>query len=229
MKFTSPLISQGSGSLAGLTFSRNRGGKYIRARATPTNPNTVFQQAVRGFMSQLTSLWNDTLTQAERDAWDLYAENVLIPDTLGEPRNVGGLGMYNRTNVPALQAGLARVDAAPTVFNIGDFTNPSIVSITAATNILSLAFTAADAWANETGSAMLVYTSRAQNPTINFFKGPYRLAGAILGDDTTAPTSPAAITLAFNAEVGQRIFIKVNVIRLDGRYAATFRDNGLGG
>ncbi len=229
MIFTSTIVAQASGSIGGLTFSRNRGGKYIRSRATPTNPNSVFQQAVRGFMSQLTSLWNDTLTQGERDAWDLYAENVLLPNSLGEPRNVGGLGMYNRTNVPNLQAGLTRQDTAPATFNIGDFTNPSIVSITAATNILSLAFNNADAWANETGSAMLVYTSRAQNATINFFKGPYRFAGSILGDDTTAPTSPAAITLAFNAEVGQRIFIKVNVIRLDGRYAATFRDTGLGG
>lgn len=227
MIFTSTVIAQASGSVGGLTFSRNRGGKYIRSRATPTNPNTTFQQAVRGFMSQLTSLWNDTLTQAQRDAWDLYAENVPLPNSLGEPRNVGGLGMYNRTNVPALQAGLARVDAAPSVFNIGDYTNPAIASITAATDILSLTFTDGDDWAGETGSAMLVFTSRPQNPTINFFKGPYRFAASILGDDTTPPTSPAAIPLAFNAEVGQRVFIKVNVVRLDGRYAATFLSNGL--
>lgn len=229
MIFTSTIIAQASGSIGGLTFSRNRGGKYIRSRATPTNPNTTFQQAVRGFLSDLTSKWNDLLTSIQRDAWDLYAENVPLPNSLGEPRNVGGLGMYNRTNVPRLQASLPRVDAAPSTFNIGDFGNPSIASITASTNILSLNFVDTDAWVDEDDSAMLVYTSRAQNPTINFFKGPYRLAGTILGDAITPPTTPAAITLAFNAEVGQRIFIKVNVTRADGRYAATFRSTGLGG
>ena len=228
MIFTSTIIAQASGSIGGLTFSRNRGGKYIRSRATPTNPNTTFQQIVRGFMAQLTSLWNNTLTQVQRDAWDLYAENVPLPNSLGEPRNVGGLGMYNRTNVPALQGALTRIDAAPAVFNLGEFGNPSIASITAATDVLSLNFDDADDWVDESGSAMLVYTSRPQNPGINYFKGPYRLAAAILGDDTTAPTTPAAVDLAFPVEVGQRIFIKVNVIRLDGRYAATFLDTGLG-
>lgn len=229
MIFTSTIVAQASGSIGGLTFSRNRGGKYIRSRATPTNPNTTFQQAVRGFLSDLTSKWNDLLTQAERDAWDLYAENVPLSNPLGEPRNVGGLGMYNRSNVPRLQAGLTRQDTAPGTFNIGDFGNPNIISITASTNILSLGFVDTDAWLDETGSAMLVYTSRAQNPTINFFKGPYRFAAAILGDDSVPPTTPAAIALAFNVEVGQRIFVKVNVTRLDGRYAATFRSTGLGG
>lgn len=222
MIFTSTIIAQASGSIGGLTFSRNRGGKYIRSRATPINPNTPFQQAVRGFMSQLTSLWNDTLTVVQRAAWDLYAENVPLLNPLGEPRNVGGLGMYVRSNVNRLQAALPRVDAAPTTFNLGDYTPPVITSVTGSTNLLAFTFTDADAWANEDDSAMNVYTSRAQNPTINFFKGPYRFAGQVLGDGLTPPTSPASIALAFNAEVGQKIFARMIVSRADGRLSADF-------
>lgn len=224
MKFKPLLVDQLSGSLAGVTAARNRGGPYLRERAIPVNPNTAFQQVVRGLMSSLTSLWLNTLTQVLRDTWDLYAENVLIPDSLGEPRNVGGLGMYVRSNLPRLQSALPRQDTAPSTFNLGDYTAPVITSITAATSVMLLAFTDADDWANEDAAAMNVYTSRAQNPSINFFKGPYRFAGQILGDAITPPTSPASITIAFPAVAGQKVFVRVNVTRSDGRLGSDFRD-----
>lgn len=220
-----PLVGNDlSGSLAGITASHNRGGPYFRSRAIPVNPNTTFQQTVRGNMAQLANLWLNTLTEAQRDAWDEYALNVLIPNAIGEPRNVGGLGMYQRSNTPRLQASLPRVDAAPTIFNLGDFTNPTIASVTAATDLLSLNFTDTDDWANEDDAAMLVYTARGQNPSINFFKGPYRFAASIDGDGITPPVSPASIALAFGVAVGQRVFIRVNVTRADGRYGSDFRD-----
>lgn len=214
-----------SGSVGGITASHNRGGAYFRNRAIPVNPNTPFQMAVRASLSQLTSLWVNVLTQPQRNAWDLYALNVPLPNPLGEPRNVGGLGMYIRTNVFRLQQPIARQDTAPAIFDLGSFTTPTIISITAATGILSLGFTPADAWANEAGGVMGVYASRSQNPSINFFKGPYRFAAAILGDPIP-PTSPAAITLPFATVVGQRVFIRVATERNDGRLASSFRDFG---
>lgn len=227
MKFKPLLGTDLSGSVGGIVASHNRGGAYFRNRAIPVNPNTTFQQVVRGLMATLTSLWLNTLTQVLRDTWDLYAENVLIPDALGEPRNVGGLGMYVRSNLPRLQSALPRVDTAPGVFNLGDYTAPSITSITAATSIMLLAFTDTDDWANEDDAAMNVYTSRPQNASINFFKGPYRFAGQILGDSITPPTTPASITIAFPAVAAQKVFIRVNVTRADGRLASDFRDGSL--
>lgn len=38
MKFLSALISQGSASIGGATFSKNRGGNYIRKRVAPVQP-----------------------------------------------------------------------------------------------------------------------------------------------------------------------------------------------
>ncbi len=216
-------VAAASGSVGGITFSRNRGGPYIRSRVVPVNPNTIFQAAIRGFVAQLTSLWIDTLTLAERDAWNLYALNVPLPNPLGEPRNVGGLGMYVRSNVPRLQAALTRVDTAPTVFDLGAFTPPTIETLTAPT-ALSLAFTNTDAWATEPGSSMLVYGARAQNPTINFFKGPYRFMGTIDGATPTPPTSPAALVWPFVLTATQNGFLRVQISRADGRLSADFRD-----
>jgi hypothetical protein len=227
VKFKSPIITQASGSIGGATYSRNRGGMYIRARAVPTNPNSPQQQTVRTAVAALVNAWNNVLTPAQRLVWDTYAENTPVLNTLGEPVNVGGLGMYIRGNVPALQAGLARIDDGPTVFNTGEYTEPVVGAISAGGNTMSLAFTNTDAWASEDDAAMLVLISRGQNPSKNYFKGPYRYAGKIDGNSGAPPASPASIDLPFAVAVGQKVFCQVRVVRADGRLSAPFRGNGV--
>lgn len=226
MKYKPLIGDQMAGSMGGITASHNRGGTYFRQRAIPTNPGSPQQTAIRASVAQLTSLWVTVLTEAQRLAWDLYAELVELPDILGEPRNVGGLGMYVRSNVPRLQAGLDRVDDAPTVYNLGEFTEPTVASVDAAADELELGFTTGDAWVDEDGAAMLVLASRGQNPSINYFKGPYRFAASIDGDSGTPPTSPATIALPFAVAAGQRVFVQIRVTRGDGRLSAPFRDFG---
>lgn len=225
--FKSALITQASGSVFGMTFSRNKGGNYIRQRQIPVNPNSPQQQAVRGIVGDLSNLWVNTLTAAQRTAWTDYAANVPLVNKLGDPNTVPALSMYVRSNTPRVQAGQARVDDGPTDFTLGGFTNPSF-GVDAANDEVDVSFTNTDAWANETGSFALVYASRPQNASIDFFKGPYRLAGVIAGDDVTAPTSPAAIALPFAVVAGQKVFFKFSVSRLDGRLSQVFRGFGIG-
>lgn len=224
------ILATPSGKIGGLVFSHNRGGRYIRALSIPTNPNTIFQQAVRTLMGSLSSIWVDILTQAQRDSWDTYALNVLLPNRIGELVNVGGLGMFQRSNVSRLQAletTLTEVDQAPTIFNLGEFTAPVFAAPAVSTQDVSMAFTAADAWVDETGAAMMVYVSRPKNPSINYFQGPYRYAGLVLGDGTTAPTSPATISLPFTVAAGHKVFFRTKVTRVDGRLSTDFRDSGI--
>lgn len=218
-------FTQISGSVGGWTGSHNAGGMYIRARTIPTNPNTPFQQAVRGIVAQLSNLWVDTLTLAQREAWKTYAENVEVQGPLGDSITLNALNMYQRSNVARIQSGAARVDDAPVIFNVGDFTNPSFALDEAADEI-DVTFADTDAWANEDDARMIVYASRPVATSINFFKGPYRLAGTIDGDAITPPTSPAAIALPFPVAVGQRIHALVRVSRVDGRYSNPFRGFG---
>lgn len=216
-----PTVGQISGSIGGMTFSRNAGGAYIRARAIPVNPGSQFQTELRGYLAQLTALWA-TLTQAQRDGWAAYSVNVLLPNPLGDQREIGALAHYVRSNVPRLQSGNPRVDTAPVIFTLGEFTQPTITSITAPT-ALSLAFTDTDDWVDEDDSAMLIYGARGYNPTKNYFKGPYRYADLIEGDGTTPPTSPYAATLPFTLQAAQKSFIFGRVTRADGRLSSPFR------
>lgn len=220
-------VATASGSIGGTTFSRNRGGPYIRTRAVPVNPGTTYQQTVRALVAELTSRWLNTLTAAQRAAWDTYAENVELPNPLGDPRNVGGLAMYVRSNVSRLQASATsypRVDSGPTVFNLGEFSFPDLGNASEAAQTASLVFNNADDWANEDGAGMIVYGSRAMNASVNYFKGPYRYCHKIDGDSVTPPTSPATITWPFPFLEGQKVYAAVRVTRADGRLSSQFRD-----
>lgn len=217
----SGMVGQVSGSVGGITYSHNKGGSYVRNRTVPTNPGSSFQTQLRGYLAQLTALWA-TLTDAQHDSWAAYSANVLLPNPLGDQREVGALAHYVRSNVPRLQAGLPRVDTAPVIFTLGAFTQPEIVSITSP-QALSLAFTVGDDWAGEDDSALLIYGARGYNPTINFFKGPYRYSDLIDGDSITPPTSPYAATLPFVLQAAQKSFIFGRVTRADGRLSSPFR------
>jgi hypothetical protein len=216
-------VASASGSLGGTTFSRNRGGPYIRTRAVPINPNTAFQAAVRQFMADLTAKWLAVLTAAQRAAWDTYALNVELPGPLGDPRNVGGIAMYVRSNLPRLQAGMPRVDDAPTIFNLGDYTAPGPLAASEATQQISVSFDNTDDWANEDEAALLCYASRALNPSINSVKHSTRFYNGIDGDPVTPPTSPVTEGAPFPFTEGQRIAFMCRVTRADGRLSSSFR------
>lgn len=226
MLIKSALVTQISGSIGGMTGSHNRGGMYLRSRAVPTDPATAAQVAVRNHMADLTSRWTNTLTPLQRTAWDTYAFNVPLINPLGDPINVSGLAMYVRSNVPRLQAGVLRVDVAPVIFNLGDFTAPSF-AFSAASNQVNVTFDNTDDWANEDEAFMFVRNSRQASISINFFKGPYRFTDKIDGDGTTPPTSPATLTSPFNLDATNKAFAVARVSRADGRLSSPFRGSGV--
>ena len=212
-----------SGKLGGIVASHNAGGAYFRAATIPTNPNTTFQQAVRNAVSQLTSLWTDTLTQTQRDEWQLYADNVPLTNRIGEQHNVSGLAMYVRSNVSRLQFGHTRIDDGPPVFDLGAYSAPSLSGWSEATQNGDLNFsvgTLSDPWANEVGGFMLAFISRPQNPGIQFFRGPYRAVGSVTGDPVP-PASPSTFASPFPITEGQRLFGRAVTLRGDGRYSTS--------
>lgn len=223
MLFKPFIGAQLSGSMGGVTASHNKGGSYFRQRVVPVNPGTPPQTQVRSAMGQFAARWTNGLTASQRTAWDTYALNVPLLNRLGESVTVTGLNMYQRSNIPRAQNGLPIVDDGPTIFNLGDFTEPTIDSFTNPT-ALSLGFTEADAWVGEDDAAMLIYGSRDTGVAINFFKGPYRKYDVqLLGDTAAPPTSPFAGVNPFNISAGNQIFLKVAVTRVDGRYSLVAR------
>jgi hypothetical protein len=84
-------------------------------------------------------------------------------------------------------------------------------------------FDASSPWLHEPGAAVLFYASPAVAPTRNFYKGPYRYAGPLLGKILGAPPSPATIPMPFPAGPGDRVFVRYRVTRADARLSSTVR------
>lgn len=94
-----------SGSLAGQTSSRNRFGQYRRSRATPVNPNTSRQTAVRSYMALNSQAWQ-ALSDSERASWQYFADAHPIVNSLGATVLLTGHQMFNAVQTRLMSAGL---------------------------------------------------------------------------------------------------------------------------
>ncbi len=222
MLFTSQVIASASGSAGGLTASRNRFGMYFRARAVPVNPNTTFQQAVRTLLATFATRWA-VITPDQRAAWDVYASNTDVVNKLGQTVTLTGFMQYVRSNTARVQAGLTVVDDGPIVFGLPTFgTITAGFSAPAGVPSMQLFFEDTDAWALETGGALMFSASRPFSPTINFFNGPFRFWDVVLGDDAVSPTSPVAFTdPPFPFAAAQKMALHARVCLADGRLSST--------
>ena len=214
-----PEGTQISGSAGGTTWSRNRYGAYKRNRSVPVNPNTDRQVAVRNDVRALTIAWQNTLTQAQRNAWEIYADNVTWLNHLGQSVHLTGLNHYVRSNIPRMQCGLDRLDAAPTIFNLATAELSLGCTASEATQILSISFDDTAAWTDETGGFENFSVGIPQNAAIKFFGGPYRHTGCQHGQDAPngEPASPYASGSPWAIAEGQRIWLRSRIGRADGR------------
>jgi hypothetical protein len=212
-----PEGTQISGSSGGTTWSRNRYGAYKRNRSVPVNPNTDRQVAIRNIIRNLAIAWGQTLTQTQRDAWDVYAANVPWVNKLGQAVYLTGEAMYIRSNAARLTAGLAQVDDGPVLFDLAAAETALGCSASEATQQASVTWDDTAAWASEDGAAQLVYAGLPQDQSIKFFGGPWRYIDSIDGDSMTPPTSPTALTWPWPFAEGQRLWLRTRITRADGR------------
>jgi hypothetical protein len=216
-------VIQMSGSIAGDTFARNRYGNYNRARTKPTNPNTARQVAARSSIAFLCDCWSSTLTAAQRTAWGLYAEGVVVTNRLGESMKLSGFNHFIRSNSIRKMVGESIISAGPTIFEIPDHDPTFAISASEATQQISFTFDNTLAWASETGGFLFKFVGQPQNAQRNFFGGPWRYCGVVDGDDMTPPSSPDAEDSPFAIAEGQHLWAYARISRLDGRLSEMFR------
>lgn len=214
-----------SGSIAGDTFARNRYGNYSRARTKPTNPNTARQQAVRGFVATLTDRWSQTLSAAQRTAWNLYASSVAMKNRLGEVVYLTGFNHYIRSNTWRLDLGQTVVDDGPTTFELPQKDGTIAITISAATQEVSISFDDGAAWCSEDNAGVMILGGQPQNAQRNFFAGPWKGRSAKMGNSGTPITSPQTYTALHVCTEGQRVWNKFRILRADGRISEAFTAN----
>lgn len=216
-------IIQMSGSIAGNTFARNAYGNYVRSRTKGVNPNSAMQQSIRNAMAQLTARWSSTLTAAQRSAWNTYAEALNWLNRLGEEIALTGFNHYIRSNLARLYAGLEIVDDGPATLALPDADAEFDVAYSEASGEVTVTFDDERAWCDVTGAGLSVFIGSPVNETRNYFDGPWKFAGLIAGDDSTAPTSGATITVPWSFAEDHKMFAYGRILKGDGRVSSPFR------
>lgn len=231
-----PLISEGSGKVGGVVMARNRGGLYLRAWANPLNPNSPLQQEVRAGMAYIMSIWNSALMATHRDEWELYAANTPMLNRLGDTIYLTGQQHFARSMVSCYQAALAGsgvvvVTDGPTTFGL-PVAPASLVPTLSEASGLSLAYDDSQDWCDLDNSVMLVYQGRPRNPSRNYFRGPWRLAGYVDGDSVAPPSTPlvvSAANLPYTITEGQRVSLYARIRHADGRMSSKIICDGIVG
>lgn len=226
MALIKPIHGEMSGKIGGNVYARNRGGMYVRTWAKPVQPDTPLQTAVKSYMGAAVGVWTNTLTQAQRDAWTLYAANTPVVNRLGDTVYLTGQNHFIAQYVSAIQglvggAACSPVLNGPTSFGMAVL--PGSIALTPSEGTgLSITYDNTEEWANTDGGALLVYLGQPRSNSRVFFKGPWRFCGYVDGDSVTAPTSPLVLSpsgLPFTLTEGQRVSIAVKALAGDGRYS----------
>lgn len=226
MKIKSALLTQMSGSIGGMTGSHNSAGLYLRARTIPVNPSSAQQQVVRMYFDQTVTYWTETLTEPERESWRAYAANTPMIDKLGDPIFLSGQQQFVRSGSMYLLGGgtLATIATAPILNNTGDPGTLGLSELTSSVFIGTVA--GAPAWAAEDAANLFAFISMPQNPSVNFYKGPFRLATITAGNSGTPVTAWAGNAASSNPPIvfpaDTKGFVRVRAQYADGRLTQAF-------
>lgn len=120
MKFTSTVYGAASGSIGGITYSRNRGGQYTRIRSIPSNPATERQGLARENLATAVAYWTNEIDATQRTAWASYAQATPVVDSLGQQVILSGQQMFIRSATSRLMTGYPIIGTAPTVSGLGN-------------------------------------------------------------------------------------------------------------
>lgn len=107
-----PTVAAVSGSVGGTTFSRNRGGMYMRNRSMPSNPQSSYQVNIRSILANLSANFA-SLTDAQQEAWRSYANQTPVTNALGARQTLTGHQAYIAINHRLLQAGASLLTLPP--------------------------------------------------------------------------------------------------------------------
>jgi len=213
------------GSMGGVTFSKNRFGNYMRNRITPVDPKTARQTAMRTIVGASAARWHGTLTQAQRDAWDVFAASIVMQNMLGAAIKLTGFNHYVRSRSFLRQHGIPAVDDGPTTLVLPSQDELFTAVVDETNQQLSVTFDDTLDWVDQDNGIMGVYMSAPQPVGAKYIKGPWRLAGTIQGDSTTPPTTPQLLAVPFPVAVGQRVGFRARICEEDGRLTGLFQSD----
>ncbi len=123
---TSPLFDDLSGKAGSIVAARNKGGLYVKPRRIPRNPRTRAQMSTRGILSSNSKAW-ETLTQLQRDAWNIAATNYQGSKNFGENVKLSGINAFVKFNNNLSMIGQPPINEPPVIPEFPIFNIASVI------------------------------------------------------------------------------------------------------
>jgi hypothetical protein len=182
-----PVVNDARGKTAGIVYSKNKSGSYVRTKVTPSNPRTSYQVAARGFLTTFAQGWSAVLTAAERAAWATFATTYPTTNIFGNALTLNGLNMYVRINTVLSQIGatpLTTPPSSPSTVPIP--VDPTSFSVDATGPVYSFDQTAA---APTSGTVFYFFATGGLPPGRNPTPSDYRFIGSIGSQSSPYPAT----------------------------------------
>lgn len=211
MLFRGIVVGAASGKFGALVASHNKGGQYLRARIVPSGRIPTAQQSqVRNAVASLSAQWGSTLDDSQRAGWGEYALNVPSTNALGDSIQLSGQNWFIACNTPLIQADIAPILDAPTIFDRGTPTIlPVVTALTDAGGTITLGATLAGT------CTILTYMGHPYGPGRNKYYGSFQLTGVAEG---VASASAVTFTPAFPIGTDPaKVAFKLVFSQTDGR------------
>lgn len=204
------LATDARGKIAGVVYSKNAAGAYIRQKVSPTQSLTARRGTVRERMTNLAKYWSATLTPAQVNAWNSFAKNNPVTDVFGRSQTLSGIQTFCRLNAEILNVGGTQIDDPPGSLTITGITTMTVTATAGAPDILSIAFGPTPL---DTNVRLNIFATQPLPSGRTFTKNYLRWIAA----SSTAQASPFNAAAAYLAKfgamtAGNKIGILANVV-----------------
>lgn len=202
-------VSEMRGKEAGIIYSRNAYGSYVKQKVSPVNPQTSFQQDQRQMMGNLAQAWA-TLDAGEKAAWDNLGAQTTRINRFGDTTNYTGFAMFMKCNRNIVLTGNVAIDAAPVPGTLPTVTISAFACDVSDTKV-ELTYTVTPIPAS---MFYFVYLTNNIVTGRRFVKNYYRFIKAL----APAAASPQDVYTEWNAQfsnvlvAGAKIFGKVKAV-----------------
>lgn len=166
------------GKLGGMVYSANKGGAYIRRKASPTGTTTAAQALVRANFGANAKMWSAAFTATQRSAWTFFAAANPVSNVFGNSIVLSGLAMAQRLNQVLNQVGGASESDPPADLSVPTMLAPETVTAGQTAGVMDVLKFATAAQVLVPGAAYYVFATGQLSAGKTPQKNDYRFIGS---------------------------------------------------
>lgn len=204
-------IVNGRGKIGDQVASENRYGTLLRAKVNPLDPASSYKTLMRGYFTTCSQAWR-SLTQAQRNAWNLNSNLFSFMDCFATVRHLSGFNLYMSCNMVRKVTGRALITTPPTPKKIDPI---SVVSLLADYSAQQIVITLSGFITSS--QVLMFYASLGQSAGIGRYYGSYYFLFGLDSYVSTARFMNAQYIARLGAvpAAGKKIFVKLVVMDRD--------------